>query len=135
MNNYSNLKPVGKSITLAIPTRGNEVDDHFGHCEYYTLASISAGKKLVGTEVLESPIGCGCKSDIATTLKNKNVTLMLAGNIGQGAIDKISAAGIQVIRGCSGPVEKLINDYLNGKIKDNGQTCAQHEHGQECSHN
>ena len=29
---------------IAIPTRGNNVDEHFGHCEYYTVYSINEGK-------------------------------------------------------------------------------------------
>ena len=28
-------------MKVAIPTRNNVVDDHFGHCEYYTIFTIS----------------------------------------------------------------------------------------------
>lgn len=128
------LAPAGNTLTIAIPTRGHEVDDHFGHCEYYTLFSIAKSNEIIQSEEIESPLGCGCKSNIASTLKEKNVSLMLAGNIGQGAIAKLATAGIQVIRGCSGNVETVIHDYLSGKIMDSGETCAHHEDGHVCSH-
>ena len=135
MNNFSDFRPISRTKTIAVPTRGNKVDDHFGHCEFYTILSISEKNEIIQSEILESPIGCGCKSDIATTLKEKNVSLMLAGNIGQGAITKLSASGINVIRGCSGSVDQVVTNYLSGKIEDNGETCSHHHDGHECSHN
>jgi len=134
MIDFSNIKPAGNAKTIAVPTRGDKVDSHFGHCEFYTIVSISSENKITKTETLASPAGCGCKSNIAATLKEKNVSLMLAGNMGQGAVDKLSAAGIEVIRGCNGNVGTVVNDYLSGKITDNGLTCSHHEHGHECSH-
>ena len=44
-----------------------------------------------------SPQGCGCKSDIASKLQADGVTVMLAGNMGAGALAKLSACGIEVI--------------------------------------
>jgi predicted Fe-Mo cluster-binding NifX family protein len=134
MIDFSNVEPAGKAKTIAVPTRGDQVDSHFGHCEFYTIVYISAKNEVLRKEILESPVGCGCKSNIAATLKEKNVSVMLAGNMGQGAVDKLSAAGIQVIRGCRGNVGTVVNDYLSGEIKDNGLTCSHHDHGHECSH-
>ena len=55
-------------MKVAIPTRNNVVDDHFGHCEYYTIFTISEDKLIVCTEIQASPEGCGCKSNIASVL-------------------------------------------------------------------
>lgn len=38
-------------MKVAIPTRNNVVDDHFGHCEYYTIFTISEDKLIVCTEI------------------------------------------------------------------------------------
>lgn len=70
-------------MKVAIPTRNNVVDDHFGHCEYYTIFTISEDKLIVCTEIQASPEGCGCKSNIASVLEEKGVELMLAGNMGR----------------------------------------------------
>jgi predicted Fe-Mo cluster-binding NifX family protein len=55
-------------MKVAVPTKDNFVDDHFGHCAYYTIFTIEGGK-VISTETLPSPQGCGCKSNIASVLK------------------------------------------------------------------
>jgi len=37
-------------MKVAIPTRGNVVDDHFGHCEAYTVFTVNENKKIEKTE-------------------------------------------------------------------------------------
>ncbi|WP_314813255.1 NifB/NifX family molybdenum-iron cluster-binding protein [Porphyromonas endodontalis] len=73
------------------------------------------------------PQGCGCKSNIAATLQEMGVGLMLAGNMGDGAKKKLADHGIEVIRGCSGPVEKVVKDFLQGTLSDSGVACLHHE--------
>ncbi len=122
---------------VAVPTRGNVVDDHFGHCEGYTVFTIGENSKIEKTETIPSPQGCGCKSNIADTLQQKGVTVMLAGNMGNGALNVLKSHGIDVYRGCLGDVHQLVEDFLLGKIGDSGEGCKSHEHhGQEhqCNH-
>ncbi len=133
MSDFNSFKPIHSEIKIAVASRDNQVDDHFGHCQYFTVFTIQ-NKKVVNKEILHSPDGCGCKSNITVTLNEKNVTEMLAGTIGQGAISKLNAAGISVIRGCSGGIDSLLDDYLAGKLSDSGQVCSQHGDGHSCSH-
>ena len=124
-------------MKIAIPTRGNVVDDHFGHCEAYTIFNIDENKKIISSELLPSPQGCGCKSNIASVLKEKSVSVMLAGNMGNGALNVLQSHGIDVYRGCSGEVRQLTETFLQGKIGDSGEGCHHHEqHGEEqqCNH-
>lgn len=122
---------------IAVPTRGNNVDEHFGHCEYYTVYSIKNGA-VEKKEILESPQGCGCKSNIASILKEMNVTTMLAGNMGAGAQNVLGMHGISVVRGCNGNVDEVVNQYLAGSISDSGTSCSHHHgHGSDghvCNH-
>ena len=113
-------------MKIAVPTRDGMVDDHFGHCDHYTIYTIE-NKTITATQTLPSPQGCGCKSNIASTLADIGVEVMLAGNMGQGALNKLSAAGIRVIRGCRGSVEALIKSSLAGFVFDSGVTCDHHE--------
>ena len=124
-------------MKIAVPTRGNVVDDHFGHCEAYTVFSIDENKKIISSEILPSPQGCGCKSNIAGVLQQKGVNIMLAGNMGGGALNVLNNHGIDVYRGCSGDVRQLTESFLLGKIDDSGVGCHHHEeHGEEhqCNH-
>lgn len=114
-------------MKIAIPTRNAIVDDHFGHCAYYTIFTIDENKQIVCTETQDSPEGCGCKSNIASVLEKKGVSLMLAGNMGEGAKNTLEAHHIQVIRGCSGPVDTVIKDWMQGKINDSGEICGHHD--------
>ena len=99
-------------MKIAVPTRDNQIDDHFGHCEYYTIFTISPEKQITGIETLPSPEGCGCKSNIASVLEEKGVTLMLAGNMGQG---------------CSGSPAGITEAWLQGNVHDSGTSCDHHE--------
>ncbi len=116
---------------IAIPTRKGQVDAHFGHCEYYTIYSVEENK-LLSEETYEAPQGCGCKSNVATILAEKGIKLMLAGNMGTGALNVLNSCGIEVLRGRSGNVREVLDSYLQGNLKDNGLNCAHHEH--KCSH-
>lgn len=112
---------------IAVPlTINDEIDDHFGHCEFYAIYEISDDNKILGVNSIKSEKGCGCKSNIASILSNLGVKLMLAGGIGAGAINILNLNGIQVIRGCKGKAADIVMDYLNGKIKDSGESCEQH---------
>ncbi len=119
-------------MKIAVPTKNNNVDDHFGHCEYFTVYTVE-NNKIIHSEVVPSLQGCGCKSNIVNDLKANGVELMLAGNMGQGAYNKIMFTDIKVIRGCSGNVNKLIDNYLAGNIKDALIICD-HHHAEGSDH-
>lgn len=124
-------------MKIAVPTRGNVVDDHFGHCEMYTVFTIGDNKVIENTETLPSPQGCGCKSNIAGVLQQMGVTIMLAGNMGNGALNVLSSRGIEVYRGASGDVRKLVEAFLKGNVEDSGIGCDHHDHHGEdhvCNH-
>jgi len=124
-------------LKVAVPTKGNVVDSHFGHCEFYTIFSTDDSKKIISSEILPSPQGCGCKSNIAATLREKGVTIMLAGNMGDGALNVLSRHGIKVYRGCSGDVRQVAEAFMQDQINDSGEGCHHHDHegeGHVCNH-
>jgi predicted Fe-Mo cluster-binding NifX family protein len=131
-------------MKIAVPvTDENQVDSHFGHCESYNVFTISEKNEITSVKNVESPQGCGCKSNIASVLASDDVTIMLAGGIGGGAINVLNNSGIEVIRGCTGDASEVVKLYLSGLIEDSGSSCHQHEthhekgneHGHQCSHN
>lgn len=124
-------------MKIAVPTRGTIVDDHFGHCEMYTIFTAGGDNQITGTETLPSPQGCGCKSNIASVFQQMGVSVMLAGNMGMGAVNVLTAHGINVYRGCSGDVRNVAEAFLNGLVKDSGESCSHHDHhneGHVCNH-
>jgi predicted Fe-Mo cluster-binding NifX family protein len=121
-------------MKIAVPvTNENLIDSHFGHCESYGIFTISDKNEIFEIRKIESPQGCGCKSDIASVLASDGVTIMLAGGIGDGAINVLNYSGIDVIRGCSGNATEVVKLYLAGLVEDSGSSCHAHDH--ECNHN
>lgn len=116
---------------IAIPTRDGRIDDHFGHCDHYTIYSIE-NNEVVAEENMASPEGCGCKSGVAAELQQMGVEIMLAGNMGEGAKNKLEGCNIQVIRGCHGEIREVLDAYLAGKISDSGIGCSAHNDHHSC---
>lgn len=125
---------------IAIPvTKNNQIEDHFGQCEFYEIYTVSEDNSIVDVKILESEQGCGCKSNIAQVLAEHGVTIMLAGGIGQGAINVLNKFNIEVIRGCTGNTKEIVTSFLKGDVLDNGITCAHthehdHDHNHQCNH-
>lgn len=122
-------------MKVAVPVKSNnEIDNHFGHCSYYKIFDISSENEILSEEMMESPQGCGCKSNIAYDLATMDVKVMLAGGIGDGAINKLASQNIEVIRNCKGDVNLLILEYLAGNLKDGGNSCQSHSHHHDHNH-
>lgn len=116
-------------IKIALPvTLSNQIDGHFGHCEMYSVYSVSDTNQILGVQSINPEQGCGCKSNIAATLAAQGVSIMLAGGIGNGAINVLNSQGIKVIRGCSGNATEAVKKFLAGTLEDSGESCSQHEH-------
>lgn len=114
-------------MKIAIPTKGSMIDNHFGHCEYFTIIDLNEKKKIIATEKLETAKVCGCKSNLAEDLSQKGVTILLAGGIGGGAIEKLKMQNIEVIAGFKGSIENVIEDWQGNNYKSNFSICTEHD--------
>lgn len=121
---------------VAIPTNNTEVDEHFGHCQFYTIISLDDNNKVLNKQLMPSPAGCGCKTDIAGILATMGVKTMIAGNMGEGAVNKLSEAGIEVLRGFKGNIDEALQKWIDGD-KGDDTLCSSHdnhEYGGSCGH-
>lgn len=115
-------------MKIAIPSKSGKVEDHFGMSYMYTVFTVNNTNSVIHEEIITASPECGCRSGIIDKLSEIGVNTLLAGNMGEGAVNKFRKAGIDVVRGCSGDIKNVLNDYLNGKITDNGKTCREHQH-------
>ncbi len=118
-------------MKVAIPARNGNVDNHFGHCESFRIYELDDSKNILAESSMKSPESCGCKSDLASDLAKEGVNLMLAGGIGQGAINKLQLAGIQVLAGFSGSLESALNQWRSGFYRTEIDVCNHHD---GCNH-
>ncbi|SFK33032.1 Predicted Fe-Mo cluster-binding protein, NifX family [Desulfomicrobium apsheronum] len=110
-------------MKVAIPTIGTRVDEHFGHARTFTILTLDDSGRIVENETFLPPSGCGCKSTVGVTMQAKGVAVMLVGNIGQGAINKMAEHGIKVIRGCEGEILDVLKSWTDGDIEDKNILC------------
>ncbi|MCW3804687.1 NifB/NifX family molybdenum-iron cluster-binding protein [Plebeiibacterium marinum] len=119
---------------VAIPTKGDMIDSHFGHCEKFTIYTLSDKDEIIGTSEFRGPESCGCKSNLAYDLKEQGVSVLLAGGMGQGAINKLKECGIESFIGFSGAVKDVLEKWLGGNL-GNFSVCNAHANGDHnCSH-
>jgi len=125
-------------MKIAVPSRDGLVDEHFGHCKEFVVFKVEgsgAQATLKAEPTIPSPEGCGCKSGVAADLARAGVTHLVAGNMGQGAVNVLGANGIAVLRGASGRAEEVALAFARGALADSGVGCAGHgEEGHECQH-
>jgi predicted Fe-Mo cluster-binding NifX family protein len=119
-------------MKVAVPAQGGLVDEHFGHCKEFLVFAVSADGSLQSEATIPSAGGCGCKSGIASVLARAGVTHLVAGNMGEGAVQVLGSQGIQVVRGASGDAREAALAFANGKLADSGVGCAVHAY--EVSH-
>lgn len=120
-------------MKIAVPTVGNQVDQHFGHCEKFSVFTVK-DQAIAAVEYMDSPAGCGCKSNMAATLAQNGVKVLIAGGIGNGAVNVLTANGIETIKGASGTAKAAVEAFLQGALQDQGDICQAHGADHVCHH-
>jgi predicted Fe-Mo cluster-binding NifX family protein len=117
-------------MKIAIATENGRVSEHFGHCPAYTLYSVE-NDVIFRREDLPNP---GHQPGILPPyLASHNVTHIIAGGMGPRAVQLFQEYGIQVILGVSGPVDRVAQEFIAGRIIPGISSCH-HPDGDSCSH-
>ncbi|MFZ5942285.1 MAG: NifB/NifX family molybdenum-iron cluster-binding protein [Bacteroidota bacterium] len=100
-------------MKIAVPTRANAVDDHFGYCLYFTIFTAESGKIIEETvfETISSP---GHRTEADEALSALGVNVLLAGEVNEYCRSRLASSGIKVIMGCQGDVREVTRNYLAG---------------------
>ncbi len=119
---------------IAFACDGGFVSPHFGHCEHVLIYTVE-NKTMVKVESMDSPEHQ--HGALPNLLKEKNVDLVIAGGMGQGAVNLLKEYGIEVITGARGLAQEVLQSYFEGMLKSTGTICQHsHEHHEkgECHH-
>lgn len=110
-------------MKIAIPLTQGRLAAHFGHCEQFALVSVESDTQIIqGKEIIEAPPHQ--PGLLPLWLSERGVTIIIAGSMGQRALQLFNQRGIQVIVGASSETpEKIINDYLQGVLALGGNVC------------
>ena len=127
------IKEVRISMKIAVAYNNGNVFEHFGHSKQFKIYETD-GQNVVKEEVIESE-GSG-HSAMAGLLTSLGINAVICGGIGDGAVNALGEAGIEVYSGVSGNADEAVAAYLNGELISEGINCSHHanEDGQSCGH-
>lgn len=107
---------------IAIPVDENGIlDAHFGHCKYFILAEIETGSVTTTDKIAAPPHEPGL---LPRWLAEKSVTDIVAGGMGQRAIDLFMQSKINVFVGAP-KIEALalVEKFLKKEITFTSNLC------------
>jgi C_GCAxxG_C_C family probable redox protein len=117
-----------QTMKIAVTTQGNQIFQHFGQCQNFTVFSIEDGKIQGKTAIDASQNG---HAALAGFLKDAGVSVLICGGIGDGAKQMLSQTGIELVSGVEGKIEDAVNAYLTGSLTDQGGSCSHEDHGED----
>ena len=119
-------------MKIAVTTENEQVFQHFGQCQVFTVYSIEDGK-IQSKDLLDAS-GSG-HSALAGLLNASDINVLICGGIGGGAVKMLETKGIKLISGIDGSVDAAVNAFLNGQLVNQGSNCDHHDHdsSHECS--
>jgi predicted Fe-Mo cluster-binding NifX family protein len=103
------------AITATGPDLEAKVDPRFGRCPHFLIVETED----LSFEAVENPnaaLGSGAGIQSARLMAERGVKHVLTGNCGPNAHQTLSAAGIEVIVGCSGAVRDVIEQFKAGQL-------------------
>jgi len=107
---------------IAVPVNDNSVlDAHFGHCKFFVLAETN-GEEITSEEIVQPPPHE--PGELPAWLAEKGVTDVLAGGMGNRAIQLFNQNGINVFVGAPQlEARELISGFLNNSIQFSANYC------------
>jgi len=119
-------------MRIAVAADRGMVAPHFGRCEEYVLFDLE-GDKVTSKLVVPNP--GHAPGFLPQYLYRMGVDCLIAGGMGTRAQGLFAEWDIEIVVGVDGPVDRVVNDFILGKIKPGvyGNVCNREgEHG--CGH-
>lgn len=118
-------------IAIAIEGHNNgkqTVAEHFGRCSIFKVCEIDEENSLVKTEIYFNPLvgehNGACQ--LPGYVKQFNVQTIIAGGMGQKAVNNFLTFGINVITAPGLAFDDAFNRYIKGELK--GYETCKHGH-------
>lgn len=111
-------------MIIAIPTVDGHLNSHFGHSERFTFVQVNQDSKEI-VSMTEQRAPEHQDGVLPNWLKQNNVDVVLAGNMGVKARQLLETLSISVISGApEQDVKDLVKAYLAGSLVSINSPCA-----------
>ena len=96
----------------------SNVSDVFGRCPYFIIAEIN-DKKIEKSEIIKNKSidqmgGAGIST--AQLMAEKDVNIVITGNVGPRALDVLNQFNIEIYSG-EGVIKRVLQEFIDGKLK------------------
>ncbi len=110
-------------MKVAVSTDQGYVSAHFGRCSSYTIYEVKEGQILSREEIPNPGHQPGF---LPQFLSEKGVNCIICGGMGPRAQDLFAGKNIETIIGIQGPVDEVMQKFLNQELETGEDMC---EHG------
>ncbi|MCF7886847.1 MAG: NifB/NifX family molybdenum-iron cluster-binding protein [Candidatus Omnitrophica bacterium] len=107
-------------MKVAISTDSGHVSAHFGRCPAFTLVEFEDGKVLSKEEISNPGHHPGYLPEF---LKKEGADVIVAGGMGQRALELFSQSGIQVVVGVGGKIDEVITKLVENRLEGGESLC------------
>ena len=112
-------------MKIAIPLAQGQLSLHFGHCDQFAIFDIDDNLKEVTNRVDMAPPGHE-PGVLPRWLHENNVSIIIAGGMGQRAQQLFTQNNIKVVTGVgvsSQTPDELVSTYLQGNLETGSNIC------------
>ena len=117
-------------MKFAIPMAEGKLTAHFGHCKEFAIIDVENDEIKEKSVLVPPPHEPGV---LPKWLHDLGANVIIAGGMGQRAIQLFDQAGIKVVVGA--PVEApevLVNNYLSDTLATGGNVCGEGHGDHQC---
>ena len=108
-------------MKIAITNDGKGiVAQHFGHCPLFTVVEINNNTILSKDDIKNPGHQPGF---LPKFLHEQGINMIIAGSMGQRAIDLFNGFGIKVTVGITGAVDETIEKFMQGNLQGGENLC------------
>lgn len=109
--------------------RNQDISQHFGHSPMFRLVTIEDGRQIATDDMISPPHQHGL---LPRLLKERGVSVVVAGGMGGSAKDLLQQSGIEAIVGIAGNVDLVLEQFVKGELRSSSVVCQEHEHHDQC---
>jgi predicted Fe-Mo cluster-binding NifX family protein len=102
-------------VTATAASLDAQIDPRFGRCSYLVIVD-SETMRFEAVPNMAAGVSGGAGIQAAQTIANKDVKLLITGNVGPKAFQALSVAGIGVVTGAFGSVREAVEKYNRGQL-------------------
>lgn len=125
-------------MKIAFPSNDGQINQHFGQSREFAILEIE-DQKIINQKIIPAESFQHNHEGLADLLDKEDVRVVVSGNIGQHALEALDRKGFKVIRGISGDIRSVTEQFIRGTLVSKSGSCGQEhghcqDHGHSCCH-